>query len=80
MVNQRPDLWHTANVPVSVSPCLVQIPQFLLDECHKNHEPCRIFCTQPRRLATITVADRVAAERGENVGKTVGYHIRLESR
>uniref|UniRef100_A0A674PD13 RNA helicase n=1 Tax=Takifugu rubripes TaxID=31033 RepID=A0A674PD13_TAKRU len=57
-----------------------QIPQFLLDECHKNHEPCRIFCTQPRRLATITVADRVAAERGENVGKTVGYHIRLESR
>ncbi|CAF91170.1 unnamed protein product [Tetraodon nigroviridis] len=59
---------------------LVQIPQFLLDECHKKREPCRIFCTQPRRLATITVADRVAAERGENVGKTVGYHIRLESR
>uniref|UniRef100_H3CDI3 RNA helicase n=1 Tax=Tetraodon nigroviridis TaxID=99883 RepID=H3CDI3_TETNG len=57
-----------------------QIPQFLLDECHKKREPCRIFCTQPRRLATITVADRVAAERGENVGKTVGYHIRLESR
>nr|UZE37972.1 YTH domain containing 2 [Miichthys miiuy] len=57
-----------------------QIPQFLLDECSRNDEPCRIFCTQPRRLAAIAVAERVAAERGENVGETVGYHIRLESR
>uniref|UniRef100_A0A671VQR6 RNA helicase n=1 Tax=Sparus aurata TaxID=8175 RepID=A0A671VQR6_SPAAU len=57
-----------------------QIPQFLLDECSRNDEPCRIFCTQPRRLAAIAVAERVAAERGESVGQTVGYHIRLESR
>ncbi|XP_073334572.1 3'-5' RNA helicase YTHDC2 isoform X1 [Pagrus major] len=57
-----------------------QIPQFLLDECSRNNEPCRIFCTQPRRLAAIAVAERVAAERGESVGQTVGYHIRLESR
>uniref|UniRef100_A0A3Q3AWS4 RNA helicase n=1 Tax=Kryptolebias marmoratus TaxID=37003 RepID=A0A3Q3AWS4_KRYMA len=57
-----------------------QIPQFLLDNCSKNGQPCRIFCTQPRRLAAIAVAERVAAERGENVGQTVGYHIRLESR
>ncbi|XP_070706567.1 3'-5' RNA helicase YTHDC2 isoform X2 [Pempheris klunzingeri] len=57
-----------------------QIPQFLLDECSRNEEPCRIFCTQPRRLAAIAVAERVAAERGESVGQTVGYHIRLESR
>uniref|UniRef100_A0A3Q3E053 RNA helicase n=1 Tax=Hippocampus comes TaxID=109280 RepID=A0A3Q3E053_HIPCM len=57
-----------------------QIPQFLLDDCNKKGERCRIFCTQPRRLAAITVAERVAAERGETIGKTVGYHIRLESR
>uniref|UniRef100_A0A3Q1BZP0 RNA helicase n=1 Tax=Amphiprion ocellaris TaxID=80972 RepID=A0A3Q1BZP0_AMPOC len=57
-----------------------QIPQFLLDDCSKNGEPCRIFCTQPRRLAAIAVAERVSAERGEHVGQTVGYHIRLESR
>ncbi|XP_044189523.1 3'-5' RNA helicase YTHDC2 isoform X1 [Thunnus albacares] len=57
-----------------------QIPQFLLDDCSRNGEPCRIFCTQPRRLAAIAVAERVAAERGESVGQTVGYHIRLESR
>ncbi|XP_033952296.1 3'-5' RNA helicase YTHDC2 [Pseudochaenichthys georgianus] len=57
-----------------------QIPQFLLDDCSRKGEPCRIFCTQPRRLAAIAVAERVAAERGERVGQTVGYHIRLESR
>lgn len=57
-----------------------QIPQFLLDDCTARGEACRIFCTQPRRLAAIAVAERVAAERGESVGQTVGYHIRLESR
>ncbi|XP_021332046.1 3'-5' RNA helicase YTHDC2 isoform X1 [Danio rerio] len=57
-----------------------QIPQFLLDDCSATASPCRIFCTQPRRLATIAVAERVAAERGENIGQTVGYQIRLESR
>ncbi|XP_040397034.1 3'-5' RNA helicase YTHDC2 isoform X2 [Cygnus olor] len=57
-----------------------QIPQFLLDDCHKNGIPCRIFCTQPRRLAAISVAERVAAERREKIGQTVGYQIRLESR
>nr|XP_033784979.1 3'-5' RNA helicase YTHDC2 isoform X2 [Geotrypetes seraphini] len=57
-----------------------QIPQFLLDDCYKNGIPCRIFCTQPRRLAAISVAERVAAERGEKIGQTIGYQIRLESR
>nr|XP_014346728.1 PREDICTED: probable ATP-dependent RNA helicase YTHDC2 isoform X2 [Latimeria chalumnae] len=57
-----------------------QIPQFILDDCYKNSIPCRIFCTQPRRLAAIAVAERVAAERGEKIGQTIGYQIRLESR
>ncbi|XP_056393423.1 3'-5' RNA helicase YTHDC2 [Hyla sarda] len=57
-----------------------QIPQFLLDDCYRNGTACRIFCTQPRRLAAIAVAERVAAERGEKIGQTVGYQIRLESR
>ncbi|XP_052556920.1 3'-5' RNA helicase YTHDC2 isoform X2 [Tympanuchus pallidicinctus] len=57
-----------------------QIPQFLLDDCYENGIPCRMFCTQPRRLAVIAVAERVAAERREKVGQTVGYQIRLESR
>lgn len=57
-----------------------QIPQFLLDDCSRKGIPCRIFCTQPRRLATIAVAERVASERGEKIGQTIGYQIRLESR
>ncbi|KAM7320259.1 hypothetical protein ACRRTK_020702 [Alexandromys fortis] len=57
-----------------------QIPQFLLDDSFKNGIPCRIFCTQPRRLAAIAVAERVAAERRERIGQTIGYQIRLESR
>lgn len=57
-----------------------QIPQFLLDDFCKRGEACRILCTQPRRLAAIAVAERVAAERGESVGQTVGYQIRLERR
>ncbi|XP_023236112.1 probable ATP-dependent RNA helicase YTHDC2 [Centruroides sculpturatus] len=56
-----------------------QIPQFILDHCHTIGQPCRIICTQPRRLATLSVAERVAAERDEKVGQTVGYQIRLES-
>jgi HrpA-like RNA helicase len=39
-----------------------------------------IICTQPRRIAAITVAERVALERGEGVGNTVGYQVRLNSR
>lgn len=74
---QTADDFYNCNL---LSLYIVQIPQFLLDECSRNGEPCRIICTQPRRLATIAVAERVAAERGECVGQTVGYHIRLESR
>lgn len=38
-----------------------------------------IICTQPRRISAISVAERVAKERAERVGLTVGYQIRLES-
>ncbi|XP_053787400.1 3'-5' RNA helicase YTHDC2-like isoform X4 [Vidua chalybeata] len=57
-----------------------QIPQFILDDCYKNGTPCRVFCTQARRLAAVAVAERVAAERREKIGQTIGYQIRLESR
>uniref|UniRef100_A0A8C4R1B1 RNA helicase n=1 Tax=Eptatretus burgeri TaxID=7764 RepID=A0A8C4R1B1_EPTBU len=57
-----------------------QIPQFLLDASHATGKPCRLLCAQPRRLTTVAIAERVAAERGEHVGETIGYQIRLESR
>lgn len=39
-----------------------------------------IICTQPRRIAAIGVAERVAEERGEPIGQSVGYTIRGESK
>lgn len=40
---------------------------------------CNIFVTQPRRISAISVADRIAQERGEQIGMSVGYSVRFES-
>lgn len=57
-----------------------QVPQFILDDAieHRDGSITRIICTQPRRISAISVAERVAAERAERLGKSVGFHIRLE--
>lgn len=60
--------------------CLHQVAQYLLEEAAATGSPVSVICTQPRRISAIGVAERVAAERGEGVGGTVGYSIRGESR
>eukprot|EP00051_Salpingoeca_urceolata_P013946 m.176717 g.176717 ORF g.176717 m.176717 type:complete len:1482 (-) comp17950_c0_seq3:91-4536(-) len=57
-----------------------QVPQFVLEDFIQRNQGghCNIICTQPRRLAAIGVAQRVADERAEPIGDTVGYAIRLE--
>src|SRR5882762_195316 len=60
-----------------------QIPQLILDDYIDRGEgsKCNIICTQPRRLAAISVADRVAKERGEICGKgSVGYQVRFDAK
>eukprot|EP00803_Ostreobium_quekettii_P011048 evm.model.scf_1675.3 EVM.evm.TU.scf_1675.3 scf_1675:21405-33493(+) len=57
-----------------------QLPQFILDDCWSRGQACKVICTQPRRLSAISIAERVAAERGEAVGDNVGYTIRLEAK
>ncbi|XP_003567152.2 DExH-box ATP-dependent RNA helicase DExH6 [Brachypodium distachyon] len=57
-----------------------QVPQYILDHVWGKGESCKIICTQPRRISAISVAERISAERGEVVGDTVGYKIRLESK
>lgn len=59
-----------------------QLPQFILEEEVKalRGADCSIICTQPRRISAISVAARISSERGENLGETVGYQIRLESK
>lgn len=39
----------------------------------------KIIMLEPRRLATKTIAQRMASMIGENTGETVGYRIRFES-
>ncbi|XP_066451956.1 putative ATP-dependent RNA helicase DHX57 [Eleutherodactylus coqui] len=58
-----------------------QIPQFILDASLQGPTSLvsNIVCTQPRRISAISVAERVAQERAERVGISVGYQIRLES-
>lgn len=35
--------------------------------------------TQPRRISAVSVADRIATERGEELGQSLGYSVRFES-
>ncbi|XP_058184663.1 DExH-box ATP-dependent RNA helicase DExH5, mitochondrial-like isoform X3 [Rhododendron vialii] len=57
-----------------------QIPQFILESEIESVRGvlCSIICTQPRRISAMSVSERVAAERGEKLGETVGYKVRLE--
>lgn len=50
-----------------------QVPQILLDDAIKNGQgaTCNIVCTQPRRIAATSVAQRVAEERNEKLCRTV---------
>lgn len=52
-----------------------QLPQFILEnEIEANRgAACSIVCTQPRRISAMSVSERVAAERGENLGESVSW-------
>ncbi|XP_064610368.1 probable ATP-dependent RNA helicase DHX35 [Liolophura sinensis] len=54
-----------------------QIPQYLL-EAGWNVQGKLVGVTQPRRVAAVTVANRIAEERGQVTGQDVGYAIRFE--
>ena len=36
------------------------------------------YVTQPRRISAITLAERVASERCEQLGESIGYSVRFE--
>ena len=59
-----------------------QLPQFVLESelAAGNASVTSVVCTQPRRISAVSVAARVAHERGEALGRSVGYQIRLEAR
>ncbi|XP_055818951.1 DExH-box ATP-dependent RNA helicase DExH3 isoform X5 [Solanum dulcamara] len=57
-----------------------QLPQYILESEIESGRGafCSIICTQPRRISALAVAERVATERGEPLGDSVGYKVRLE--
>ncbi|GLD68596.1 ATP-dependent RNA helicase A isoform X1, partial [Lates japonicus] len=58
-----------------------QVPQYILDRFIKGSRAsdCNIVVTQPRRISAVSVAERVAYERGEDLGTSCGYSVRFES-
>jgi pre-mRNA-splicing factor ATP-dependent RNA helicase DHX16 len=55
-----------------------QIPQYILEE--KVNDGKLIAVTQPRRVAAMSVAARVADEQGVRLGAEVGYSVRFEQK
>lgn len=54
-----------------------QLTQYLHEDGHSVYG--MIGCTQPRRVAAMSVAKRVSEETATELGKKVGYAIRFES-
>ena len=55
-----------------------QIPQFVLFDDQPQLNRKLVCCTQPRRVAAMSVAQRVANEMDVGLGEEVGYSIRFE--
>jgi pre-mRNA-splicing factor ATP-dependent RNA helicase DHX16 len=56
-----------------------QLPQYLHEAGYTNHG-MKVGCTQPRRVAAMSVAARVAEEVGVRLGQEVGYTVRFEDK
>ncbi|VDM21080.1 unnamed protein product [Hydatigera taeniaeformis] len=56
-----------------------QLPQYLLEHAVlQGYGSCtRIVVTQPRRISAISVAERVATERGQRLGEDIGYQASI---
>ena len=72
-----------SSVPLA-HPLVPQIPQFLVhagfQSTTASGRPRMIACTQPRRVAAMSIAARVADEMDVSMGAEVGYTIRFEDR
>lgn len=71
--------------PSSRSGKSTQVPSFILEHDMRMGRDVKIFCTEPRRISAISLAQRVSQELGEAPGACgtrnsyVGYSIRLDS-
>ena len=50
-----------------------QVPQYI----YENFKNSKIIITQPRRIAAISIANRLSFERNTKLGKLIGYHVSM---
>lgn len=73
------------NLNRAVSGKSTQLPAYILEDHLSKGKHCKIYCTEPRRISAISLAQRVSLELGDPPGSVgtlsslVGYSIRLES-
>ncbi|KAM0753239.1 P-loop containing nucleoside triphosphate hydrolase protein [Meredithblackwellia eburnea MCA 4105] len=63
-----------------------QVPSFIVEHDMRRGKNVKVYCTEPRRISAISLAQRVSSELGEAPGacgtrnSLVGYSIRLDAR
>lgn len=57
-----------------------QVPQFILDDAYEKKKNCNIIIAQPRRIAAVSNAERIASERNWPLSALVGYQIGFDEK
>ena len=55
-----------------------QVPKIIYENCYLDNK--MICITQPRRIAAISISERVAEELGSKIGDIVGYSVRFKEK